>query len=159
MAAKQPASIVLTSPAFAQGKSIPSRFTCDGGDYAPPLAWSGAPPETRSFALVCHDPDAPSGDFYHWAAFDIAADAASLPESLGPKKPPIREAINDFGRRGYGGPCPPGGHGQHHYHFTLYALDVPHLALAVNVRCREVERAAKAHALARADLIGTYSRM
>lgn len=158
MPAKQSAAMVLTSPAFAHGKAIPSRFTCDGDDFAPPFAWSGAPAETQSFALVCHDPDAPSGDWYHWAAFDIPADATSLSESLGPKKAPIHEASNDFGKRGYGGPCPPGGHGRHHYHFTLYALDVPHLALPGSVHCREVERAAKAHALSTAKLIGTYSR-
>lgn len=159
MAAKRSETMVLTSAAFMQGKSIPSRFTCDGDDYPPPLAWSRAPRETRSFALVCHDPDAPSGDWYHWAAFDIPADAAGLAESLGPRKAPVREAINDFGKSGYGGPCPPEGHGRHHYHFKLYALDVAHLELPASVRCREVERAAKAHALATAELIGTYSRI
>ena len=158
MTATHSESMVLKSPAFAPGKAIPSRFTCDAADDAPPLAWSGAPSETRSFALVCHDPDAPSGDWYHWAVFDIPASAAELPDSRGLKRPPIREAVNDFGKRGYGGPCPPAGHGRHHYHFALYALDLPHLALEGSVRCREVERAAKAHALATAELIGTYSR-
>ncbi len=158
MPAKQSASMVLTSPAFAQGKAIPSRFTCDGDEFTPPFAWSGAPGETRSFALVCRDPDAPSGEWYHWAVFDIPAGATSLPESLGPKQAPVREAINDFGQLGYGGPCPPSGHGRHHYHFTLYALDIPHLALTRHAHCREVEQAAKAHSLAAAELVGTYSR-
>ncbi len=158
MAAERSTAMVLTSAAFTQGKSIPRRFTCDGDDGPPPLAWSGAPRESLSFALVCRDPDAPSGDWYHWAAFDIAAGAAGLGESVGPQKPPVREAINDFGKRGYGGPCPPKGHGSHHYHFKLYALDIAHIELPAGVRCREVERAAKAHALATAELIGTYSR-
>lgn len=158
MPQKQSAAMVLTSAAFAPGKAIPSRFTCDGEDFAPPFAWSGAPAETRSFVLVCHDPDAPSGDWYHWAAFDIPADKTGLPESLGPKQAPIHEAINDFGKRGYGGPCPPSGHGRHHYYFTLYALDVARLALSGSVQCREVERAAKSHALAKAELLGTYFR-
>lgn len=153
MAAHRSESMALTSTAFAQGKSIPRRFTCDGGDEPPPFAWSGAPRETRSFALVCHDPDAPSGDWYHWAAFDIPAGATGLIKSS-----PLREALNDFGKRGYGGPCPPVGHGPHHYHFKLYALDVAHLELPASVRCREVEGAAKGHALATVELIGTYSR-
>ncbi len=155
---KRSGAMGLTSSAFAQGKNIPSNFTCDLGDYSPPLAWSGAPSDTRSFALVCCDPDAPSGNWYHWAAFDIPVGTTGLAESLGPQKAPFREAINDFGKRGYGGPCPPEGHGRHHYHFKLYALDIAHLELPASVRCREVERAAEAHALATAELIGTYSR-
>jgi len=155
---KRSGPMILTSSAFVQGKSIPRGFTCDGDDHPPPLAWSGAPSEARSFALVCHDPDAPSGDWYHWAAFDIPADASGLAERLGPRKSPFREAMNDFGKPGYGGPCPPEGHGRHHYHFKLYALDVEHLDLPSTVRCREVKRAAEAHALATAELIGTYSR-
>jgi Raf kinase inhibitor-like YbhB/YbcL family protein len=150
--------MILSSSAFAQGKHIPRTFTCDGTDSSPPLAWSGAPNHTRSFALVCRDPDAPSGDWYHWAAFDIPARTSTLAETIGPQKAPIREAINDFGRRGYGGPCPPQGHGPHRYHFKLYALDVDHLDLRGSARCREVERTAETHALATAELIGTYDR-
>ena len=150
--------MILSSSAFAQGKHIPSTFTCDGSDVSPPLAWSGAPNETRSFALVCRDPDAPSGDWYHWAVFDIPARTNTLAEAGELQRAPIREAINDFGGRGYGGPCPPQGHGRHRYHFRLYALDVEHLNLHGSVRCREVEKAAEAHALATAELIGTYSR-
>ena len=147
-------SMVLRSAAFAPGKSIPSRFTCDGEGRAPPLAWSDAPRETRSFALVCRDPDAPTGIWYHWAAFDIPPDAAGLAES----EAPMREAINDFGRRGYGGPCPPEGDGRHHYHFKLYALGIDRLDLPAKVGCREVERQAEARALATAELIGSYCR-
>lgn len=145
----------LNSSAFTPGDEIPSRFTCDGAGLAPTFSWSGVPKEARSFALVCSDPDAPSGTFYHWAAFDIPATAKALEEKRGSG---MSQAINDFGKRGYGGPCPPRGHGPHHYHFTLYALDVPHLGLAGSPHCREVERAAMTHALATAELIGIYER-
>lgn len=151
-------SMLLASAAFTSGAAIPRRFTCDGDGRAPPLNWSNAPLTTRSFALVCRDPDAPSGTFYHWAAFDVPPSQINLPEHRGLMALPIHEAINDFGRRGYGGPCPPKGHGAHHYLFTLYALEVDHIELTQNVRCREVERAAAARALATAELIGTYSR-
>lgn len=145
----------LASRAFEPGGRIPSRFTCDGGDETPPLDWTDVPPETRSLALVCSDPDAPSGTFYHWAVFDIPTDVRHLPD-IG--RAGLREAVNDFGRPGYRGPCPPHGHGLHHYHFRLYALDVPTLGLGPTVRCPEVERAARRHALANAELTVLYGR-
>ncbi len=148
----------LTSAAFANGGEIPARFTCDGENLSPPLAWSGAPPGTRSFAIVCRDPDAPSGPWYHWAALDIARIVDALQEHCRPGSPAMRQAINDFAKRGYGGPCPPHGHGRHHYHFTLYALDVEQLDVPVSAHCRNVENAARAHALATAELIGVYAR-
>ncbi len=148
----------LTSAGFTNGSEIPARFTCDGANLSPPLAWSGAPPGTRSFAILCRDPDAPSGTWYHWAAFDIPRGAEALEERLPPGSATIRQAINDFGKRGYGGPCPPHGHGSHHYHFALYALDVEHLDVPASARCRDVEKAAKAHALAAAELVGLYAR-
>ena len=148
----------LTTTAFAAGGRIPARYTCKGDDLSPPLAWSGQPPATRSFALVCSDPDAPAGTWYHWAAFDIPRDLHALEEHCRPTRPALRQAINDFGKRGYGGPCPPPGHGPHHYLFTLYALDREQLDLPDGARCREVERAAKAHALDSARLIGVYER-
>jgi len=148
----------LTSAGFTHGSEIPAHFTCDGGNLSPPLAWSGAPPGTRSFAIICRDPDAPSGAWYHWAAFDIPRSADTLEEHVSPSSATIRQAINDFGKRGYGGPCPPHGHGPHHYHFALYALGVEHLEAPASARCRDVEKAAKAHALATAELIGLYAR-
>lgn len=151
-------TLKLTSPAFQSGSQVPSRFTCDGDNISPPLAWSGVPPEARSLAMICRDPDAPSGDWYHWAVYDIPAGLTEIMERQAAGGAAMRQAINDFGKRGYGGPCPPHGHGRHHYHFTVYALDCEHLAVAENARCRQVEKAAKAHAIATAELIGMYER-
>lgn len=142
----------LTSPAFASGGPIPVRYTCDGADEVPPLTWSGVPPEAKSLALVCSDPDAPRGTFYHWAIHAIPPDTSQLP------RPGLSEAVNDFGKPGYGGPCPPRGHGPHHYHFRLYALDVASLPLGRQARCAEVEHLARQHAVAEADYVGIYSR-
>jgi Raf kinase inhibitor-like YbhB/YbcL family protein len=150
----------LTSPRFSNGDPIPVRHTCDGDDLSPPLAWSGAPPGTRSFALLCDDPDAPRGTWHHWAVFDVPAHVNKIDEGTPTREMvgAIRQAINDFGRFGYGGPCPPHGHGLHHYHFRLLALDVASLGLKGRVRCKEVERAAQPHILATAELVGTFSR-
>lgn|SRR5579883_2496581 len=148
-------SLTLTSPAFTAQGPIPARYTCDGSDVSPPLDWSGAPAGTRGFALLCTDPDAPAGTWHHWAIFDIPATAAGLPEHQKPDAAGTRQAINDFGRKGYGGPCPPG-NGAHHYHFTLYALDVDHLPVPASPRARDVVRAVKTHALAHAELVGLY---
>jgi len=148
----------LTSSAFYQDGKIPARFTCDGENLLPPLTWSDPPAGTRSFALICSDADAPSGVWYHWAAFDIPATWRDLARRDGDKDTPMREGINDFGKLGYGGPCPPHGHGTHHYSFTLYALNVENLHVSVDARCREIERMAKAHAIASAKLTGLYAR-
>lgn len=150
----------LTSPAFTNGGPVPVRYTCDGEDLSPPLAWSGAPPGAQSFALLCDDPDAPAGTWHHWAAFDVPADVVNFDEGMPSRETvgAIRQALNDFGRFGYGGPCPPRGHGLHHYHFRLLALDVKSLGLKGRVRCREVERAVQPHVLATAELVGTFGR-
>lgn len=150
----------LSSTAFADGAAIPRRFTCEGEDVSPPLAWSGAPAGAESFALVCSDADAPAGTWYHWAVFDIPAAAVSLAESH-PKDATvggIRQGLNDFKRTGYGGPCPPRGHGIHHYRFVLTALGVASLGLKPGAGAREVEREAKRRALGEAVLVGTYAR-
>jgi len=148
----------LRSHAFQHQGKIPVRFTCDGADVSPPLVWSGAPKEARSFALVCSDPDAPNGTWYHWAMFDISKGVSELVEhrAAGSSSPP--QAINDFRKRGYSGPCPPRGHGQHHYHFTLFAVNVTKLDVLSAADCREVEAAARSHAIATAELVGTYER-
>jgi Raf kinase inhibitor-like YbhB/YbcL family protein len=153
-------AMTLTSSAFVEGARIPARFTCEGADMSPPLAWSDPPAGARSFALVCSDPDAPVGTWYHWAVFDLPADCRALPEDY-PKDPRVggvRQAVTDFRRTGYGGPCPPKGHGTHHYRFNLMALAVPALDLADRLGCRDVETAAKRHLLAEAMLTGIYSR-
>lgn len=144
----------LTSDAFRDGQPIPTEFTCDGADQSPALSWGDPPQGSKSFALVVDDPDAPSGTFRHWGAYDIPASSRSI--AAGQKVG--TEVTNDFGKPGYGGPCPPKGHGVHHYHFKLFALDVDKLGLPANAKIADVESAAEKHSLGRAELIGTYER-
>jgi Raf kinase inhibitor-like YbhB/YbcL family protein len=147
-------SLELTSTAFQDGQSIPPQFTCDGPGRSPPLTWGEPPAGTKSFALIVDDPDAPSGLFRHWGAYDIPASARSM--SAG--QPVGAQAVNGFGKAGYGGPCPPKGHGAHHYHFKLFALEVDKLDVGANARVADVENAARKHAIAQAELVGTYER-
>ena len=144
----------LTSDAFTDGQPIPAQFTCDGADQTPTLHWTDPPAGTKSFALVIDDPDAPSGIFRHWGVFDIP----SSTRSIGGGQRVGTEVTNDFGKAGYGGPCPPKGHGTHHYHFKLFALDTASLDLSDGAKVEEVEQAAQKHALGRAELIGTFER-
>ncbi|MFA7412874.1 MAG: YbhB/YbcL family Raf kinase inhibitor-like protein [Rhizobium sp.] len=151
----------LTSPAFNNGAIIPLRYTCSGEDVSPALEWQDAPHGTKSFALTCSDPDAPGGTFYHWAIFDIPADWRRMAQGI-PRQASLpsgsRQAVNDFGRIGYAGPCPPVGHGPHHYYFRLLALDVEHLELGDDPRCREVEPTARPHCLAVTEIVGLFER-
>jgi Raf kinase inhibitor-like YbhB/YbcL family protein len=144
----------LASNAFQDGQPIPTQFTCDGADQTPMLHWSDPPAGTRSFALVIDDPDAPSGTFRHWGVFDIPASERSIGggEKVG------TEVMNDFGKPGYGGPCPPRGHGPHHYHFKLFALDVDGLPLHSSAKVADVESEARKHAIGEGELVGTYER-
>lgn len=150
----------LTSTAFSNGGKIPRLYTCDGDDLSPPLHWTDPPAETRSFVLLCDDPDAPGGVFRHWAAYDIPATRRELVENAGKTEgfEDFRNAISDFGNHGYGGPCPPRGHGPHRYHFRLLALDCPQLSLGASPSFKEVEAAARTHVLAEATLVGIYGR-
>lgn len=148
------AKLSLTSDAFKDGQPIPAQYTCDGADQIPTLHWSGPPQGTKSFALVIDDPDAPSGTFRHWGVYDIPASA----RSIGGGQRIGSEVSNDFGKPGYGGPCPPKGHGPHHYHFKLFALDTDRLDLPANAKVVDVENAAKGHAMAKDELVGTYER-
>lgn len=144
----------LTSDAFQNGQSVPTQYSCDGGDQTPALKWGEPPQGTKSFALVIDDPDAPSGTFRHWGVFDIPASA----RSIGGGQKVGTEVSNDFGKPGYGGPCPPKGHGLHHYHFKLFALDTDKLDLSATAKVADVENAAVEHAIAQGELIGTYER-
>ena len=144
----------LTSDAFQNGQPIPTQYTCDGADQTPALHWSDPPAGTKSFALVIDDPDAPGGTFRHWGVFDIPASA----RSIGGSQRIGAETRNDFGKPGYGGPCPPKGHGPHHYHFKLFALDVGSLGLSADAHAAEIEREAQRHVLGQAELMGTYER-
>jgi Raf kinase inhibitor-like YbhB/YbcL family protein len=144
----------LASDAFQAGRPIPTQYTCDGADQTPALHWGEPPPRTKGFALVVDDPDAPSGTFRHWGVYDIPASA----RSIGGSQKAGTEAHNDFGKSGYGGPCPPKRHGIHHYHFKLFALDIDQLGLSPGAKVLDVERAAGKHALALGELVGTYER-
>ena len=150
----------LTSSAFSDGATIPRRYTCDGEDLSPPLDWDAASPETRGFVILCDDPDAPVGTWHHWAAYDIPSEQTAFAEGAAQQsgQEKFKQAVNDFKRHGYGGPCPPRGHGPHHYHFRLLALSVEHLSVSKNASCREVERAARKHLIAEAILVGVYQR-
>jgi len=148
------AKLTLTSDAFQNGQPIPAQFTCDGADRTPALKWDEPPAGTKSFALVIDDPDAPSGTFRHWGVFDIPASA----RSIGDSQHVGTEVANDFGKPGYGGPCPPKGHGPHHYHFKLFALNTEKLGLPSSAKVADVENAAKQHAIAQGELVGTYER-
>lgn len=142
----------LTSTDFANGAALHPRFTCDGGDVRPHLAWDGVPAGTQSFAISCLDPDAPRGEFAHWLVHGIPADVHELSQAAAMPAGAVG-VVNDFGVADYGGPCPPSG--EHHYVFTLYALDVPRLG---DVTRATFVRAAQAHALATATLMGRYRR-
>src|SRR3954471_19638378 len=118
-------SLSISSPAFAENQHIPIQYSRDAGNLSPPVEWQGAPRGTRSFALIVEDPDAPRGTFRHWAAYDIPGDTRRLAEGVGSRDQgaAMQMGTNDFGNTQYDGPQPPPGHGLHHYHFRLFALD------------------------------------
>lgn len=146
----------LTSSTFRNGEAIPARYTCDGQDISPPLEWQDAPEQTRSFALICDDPDAPVGTWVHWVAYNLPASVKSLPEGVTAANPAAgQQGQNSWGQSGYGGPCPPGG--THRYFFKLYALDIQ-LTLKAGAGKHQVLKAAEGHILAQAELMGKYSR-
>jgi Raf kinase inhibitor-like YbhB/YbcL family protein len=143
----------LTSTAFEDGEPIPVKHTGDGEGSSPPLVWDSVPDGTRSLALIVHDPDAPSGDFTHWLAWNIDPEAGGLEE--GASAP--AEGTHGFGGPGYTGPSPPQGHGPHRYFFHLYALDAE-LDLEPGVTREQLEAEIQGHVLAEAQLMGTYER-
>jgi Raf kinase inhibitor-like YbhB/YbcL family protein len=152
-------TLEISSPAFAEGSTIPRKYTGDGENTSPPLRWSGVPRRTRSFALVCEDPDAPSGTFRHWAVANIGPDQTGMSEGAGRVQSGTEGfARNDFGHAGYDGPAPPRGHGLHHYHFVLAALDVDRLDVSPDQSAEELWRAAEPHIIERAETVGTYQR-
>lgn len=158
--------LILRSSAFADGQPIPKRHTGEGQDLSPALAWDGAPAGTQQFALICDDPDAPTPQpWVHWVIYAIGGDVRSLPEGVLAQPqldapPGALQGANSWrsGRTiGYRGPMPPPGHGVHHYHFKLYALDSP-LTLAPGTPKEALLKAMQGHVLAEAELIGTYER-
>ena len=149
----------LTSPAFRDGERIPVVHTCDGDDKSPPLTWSGVPVETRTFAMLCEDPDAPRGTWLHWLIWNLPADAIELKPGV-PPNPELpsgaRQGLNDSGDLGYSGPCPPPGK-PHRYFFRFLALDTA-LNLPPGVKRSDLEAAMANHVLAEGTIMGTYER-
>ncbi len=152
-------ALKVESPAFSPGGDIPRQHTCDGPDLSPPLRWSEPPAGTQSLALICDDPDAPAGTWVHWVLYRIPASARGLPEGV-PKRETLadgsRQGRNDFGKVGYGGPCPPRGP-KHRYFFKLYALDTV-LDLPPGATKAELLKAMEGHILAQGELMGRYGR-
>ena len=152
-------TIKISSAAFQDGQPIPPKYTCDGEDVSPPLSWDNPPSGTESFALICDDPDAPSGTWVHWVLYDISRASNELQEAIPASEEVLngaRQGKNDFKRIGYGGPCPPQG-GAHRYYFKLYALDTL-LKLRAGATKSDVESAMKGHIVGEGRIMGTYKR-
>ncbi len=148
----------LSSPAFSANGLIPALYTCDSQDISPALSWDDPPAGTQSFALICDDPDAPGKTWVHWVLYDLPATVSELPESVPPTATLENggiHGINDFGRLGYGGPCPPSG--THRYFFKLYAL-ARKLGLKPGATKAELLTAMAGHILAETELMGRYAR-
>jgi len=151
----------LTSAAFAHNTEIPVKHTCDGENLSPALAWGESPPGTVELALICNDPDAPSGNWTHWVIYGISPDERSLPEGVSDAETlhefgGAKQGLNDSGGIGYTGPCPPAGR-VHHYHFRLYALDAA-TDLPPGATEAALRSATAGHVLARSEVVGLYSR-
>ncbi len=151
-------AMMVTSTVFVEGEALPMRYSCDGENISPPLAWSGVPAETKTFALLCDDPDAPHGTYVHWVLYNIPQTTLSLREGIPPQQtvPGVGEqGQNSAGAFGYTGPCPPSG--THRYYFTLYALD-ERLTLSGEVNAAAIRLAMQGHILAEGQLMGRYTR-
>jgi Raf kinase inhibitor-like YbhB/YbcL family protein len=147
------AELSVASESFRHGDRIPTRHTLEGANLSPALTWSDLPRSTRSIAVVCEDPDAPSGTFVHWVGWGISPDAGGLGEG----EPAPKEGRNGFGNTGYDGPSPPPGHGPHRYFFRVYAVDIePELDPPASRE--ELDSAIEGHVLAAGEHLGTYER-
>jgi Raf kinase inhibitor-like YbhB/YbcL family protein len=146
------ARMKITSSAFQEGANIPAKFSCDGADTSPPLQISDVPPGAKSLVLIVDDPDAPGGLFTHWLVWNISSQTNGIAEGSGPKGV---QGKNDFGKSGYGGPCPPSG--THRYYFKIFALD-RELDLSPGVKRSQLDAAMKGHVVAKGELMGRYSR-
>ena len=152
-------SLTISSSAFKEGERIPDKYTCEGEDISPQLSWSDAPEGTKSFTLICDDPDAPMGTWDHWLIYNIPADSEGLSEAV-PTDESLtdgsKQGLNSWEKKSYGGPCPPPGD-PHRYFFKLYALDTM-LTLTGDADKSTLENAMHEHILAEAQLMGTFSR-
>jgi Raf kinase inhibitor-like YbhB/YbcL family protein len=146
------ARMKITSSAFQQGGNIPSKFSCDGANTSPPLQISDVPSGAKSLVLVVDDPDAPSGLFTHWTVWNIPPQTSTIAEGSTPKGV---QGTNDFGKSGYGGPCPPSG--AHRYYFKIFALDRD-LDLPSGAKRSQLDAAMKGHVIAQGQLMGRYAR-
>ena len=147
----------LFSTAFANGGWIPELHTCQGADLSPALEWNGEPAGTRSLALIVDDPDAPAGIWNHWLLWDIPSTTHNLAQGFKAGSVGL-SGRNDFGRTGYGGPCPPKGHGPHRYFFKMYALALDSLGLQEGKKRADLDRAISGHVLAEAQFLGRFER-
>ena len=148
----------IKSQAFDEGAMIPGKYTCDGHDISPSLEWSSVPDGTKTLALICDDPDAPVGTWVHWVLYNLPGNINELSENIPPLKVlnnGARQGKNDFGKIGYGGPCPP--RGTHRYYFKIYALD-EELDVGPGISKKELLKAMEGHILAEGQLIGRYQR-
>ncbi len=158
-----PMTIELKSTAFAHGAAVPRQYTGDGDDVSPPLSWSNLPPGTKELALVCDDPDAPTSEpWVHWVIYKIPSELQGLPEGVATQarlKDPagVLQGKNSWGSTGYRGPKPPPGHGVHHYHFRLYAVQAK-LSVELGLSKSRLLGEMSGHVLAEGELIGTYLR-
>ncbi len=154
-----PESLGVVVEAFPEGEFIPKAYTCDGADRSPAIRVSNVPEDAVSLMIIMYDPDAPGGVFYHWALYNIPPSLREIPEGL-PKAPATDyglQALNDFGRMGYSGPCPPGGHGAHRYVFIVLALDEM-LLTPPQITIRQLISVAKGHVTAYGMYMGRYAR-
>jgi hypothetical protein len=156
---KSEATLTVTSSAFPAEGAIPTKYTCEGANVSPPLSWTGLPANTKSVAVICDDPDAPSGTWVHWVLYNLPAPTTSLAEKMdtAPTLPNgARQGINNFGKIGYAGPCPPEGKA-HHYFFKVYALDSV-VILKPGATKNDLLSAMHHHILAEGLLMGKYQR-
>jgi Raf kinase inhibitor-like YbhB/YbcL family protein len=150
-------AFAVHSPAFADGKPIPEKYTRDGENISPPLQWRDLPDGTQSLALIIEDPDAPSGVFRHWAVYNIKPSQKSLAEGVnGIRADALGCGVNDFGNARYDGPQPPQDDQPHHYHFRLIALDVPNLDLPPTAPAGEVLAQARSHMIDETEFVATF---
>ncbi len=144
----------IKSPSFPANGFIPEVFSCRGNDTNPPLALENVPKDAKSLALIIDDPDAPAGTWVHWVMWNIHPDIGRIEANSVPRG--AVQGVNSWGKRSYGGPCPPSG--THHYHFKLYALDTEKFSLAPGSGKKELEAAMKGHILAHSEIIGLFSK-
>jgi hypothetical protein len=151
--AKSGKNMKIESPAFSNNQFIPSKYTCEGDNVNPPLRFSEIPQTAKSLVLIVDDPDAPSGTWVHWTVWNISPNTQEITENSVPEG--AVEGLTDFGKPGYGGPCPPSG--VHRYFFKLFALDTV-LQLENSAKVSELKKAMEGHIIAEAELVGLYER-